>query len=338
MVPVYKVEQHLAQCIDSLLAQTVSDLEIILVDDGSPDGCGAICDRYAAQHANIKVLHKQNQGQTPARKDGLKLASGKYIAFADSDDWVDPDMYEKMLQLLEQNGADMVITGYQQEWDSHTEIHANAIPSGVYEGEQLQQLRQLSVFSHAHMEPAISLSLWTKLFRREYILDTFLSIPGGLRFGEDALCTWNLLAKSNCVVVDNTLTPYHYRCWDGSITQRYYTDYARDLFYLAEKLDDLFGNVNPEMTAAISQYYITSLLHGVHMECSRLNPAGFFKKCAGIKVFCQNPRLCKAIDNADMHRFPKSTQVKLWLLQHKSPFLFLLYHKANNLWTRLKRA
>lgn len=338
MVPVYKVEQHLAQCIDSLLAQTVSDLEIILVDDGSPDSCGAICDRYAAQHSNIKVLHKSNGGQTPARKDGLRLASGKYIAFADSDDWVDPDMYEKMLRQLEQNDADMVITGYQQEWDSRTETHTNAIPSGVYRGEQLQQLRQLSVFSDDRMGPAISISLWTKLFRREYIFDTFLSIPGELRFGEDALCTWTLLAKSNCVVVDNTLKPYHYRCWEGSITQRYYPNYARDLFYLAEKLDAIFDNGDPGMTTALSRYYITSLLHGVHMECSRLNPAGFFKKCAGIRVFCQNPRLRKAMATADTRCFPRSTQVKLWLLQHRSPFLFLLFHKANNLWSRLKRA
>jgi len=218
IVPVYKVEQHLAQCVESILGQTVSELELILVDDGSPDNCGAICDRYAEQHSNIKVIHKENQGQTPARKDGLRIATGKYIAFADSDDWVDPGMYERMIRKLEENEADMVITGYCQEWLDRTEYHENSVASGVYRGEALEELRRLSVFSPVQMHPAISLSLWTKLFRRDNILDSFLQIPGDLRIGEDALCTWSLLSRISCVVVDNEHKPYHYRTWEGSIT------------------------------------------------------------------------------------------------------------------------
>ncbi len=335
VVPVYKVEQHLAQCIESLLAQTTSDIELILVDDGSPDNCGAICDSYASQHPNIKVIHKENQGQTPARKDGLKAATGKYVAFADSDDWVEPDMYEKMIHLLEENGADMVITGYLQEWGDRTESHGNRVPSGIYRGSDLRQLQQRSVFSAEHMGPAISLSLWTKLFRRENIADIFMSIPGELRFGEDALCTWNLLANAHCVVVDNALRPYHYRCWEGSITQRYYADYARDLFYLTDKLDMLYANNGPEMRSAIAHYYISMLLHGVNMESDRKNPKNFFQKITGIGVFCQHPRLAASMERADLTRWPRKNRIKLWLLRHKAPLLFLIFHKGSNLLSRL---
>ena len=94
IVPVYKVELYLRQCVDSLLAQTYSNLEIILVDDGSPDGCPAICDEYARKDSRVRVIHKPNGGLSDARNVGLDAARGEYIGFIDSDDWVMPDMYE----------------------------------------------------------------------------------------------------------------------------------------------------------------------------------------------------------------------------------------------------
>lgn len=336
IVPVYKVEQYLDRCVESILGQTVSDLELILVDDGSPDRCGEICDQYAAQYPNVKVLHKQNQGQTPARKDGLKLATGKYVAFADSDDWIEPDMYERMIRKLEENEADMVITGYCQEWPDRTEYHENSVTSGVYQGEALAELCRLSVFSTAQMHPATSLSLWTKLFRREDILEPFLQIPGDLRIGEDALCTWSLLSRAGCVVIDNAHKPYHYRTWEGSITQRHYPNYSKDLCYLKNALDQLFGNGDVQMRSAIAYYYITSFLQGIEIEISRLNPAGFSQKCAGVGRFCRDGQLSAALNAVELSRFPAKTQNKLKLLEKKAVLPFMLYHKATNFLGRLK--
>ena len=111
IVPVYNVEQYLKRCVDSILAQTAEGLEIILVDDGSTDGSGALCDAYAAQYGQIRVHHKKNGGLTSAWKAGLALASGKYTGFVDSDDWIDPDMYERMLALAEREQADMTVCG-----------------------------------------------------------------------------------------------------------------------------------------------------------------------------------------------------------------------------------
>ena len=93
IIPVYKVEQYLCRCIDSVLAQTYTDLEIILVDDGSPDGSGAICDEYAAKDSRIKVIHQKNAGVSAARNAGMDLASGEYLAFIDSDDFIEPEMF-----------------------------------------------------------------------------------------------------------------------------------------------------------------------------------------------------------------------------------------------------
>ena len=101
VVPVYNVEKYLDRCIQSLRNQTVRDIEIILVDDESPDNCPALCDRYALEDARIKVVHKKNGGLSSARNAGLKAAAGKYVGFVDSDDDVELDMYERMLSVIE---------------------------------------------------------------------------------------------------------------------------------------------------------------------------------------------------------------------------------------------
>ena len=107
IVPIYKVEQVLKRCVDSILSQTYENLEIILVDDGSPDQCPAICDAYARQNARIKVVHKKNGGLTSAWKEGVRHAEGEWLGFVDSDDWIEPDMYERLYEPLKAQQADM---------------------------------------------------------------------------------------------------------------------------------------------------------------------------------------------------------------------------------------
>ena len=109
IVPVYKVESYLSRCIDSILAQTYQNFELILVDDGSPDYCGEICDNYAEKDDRIKVIHQPNRGVSAARNASLDLATGDYIGFVDSDDYISINMYSDMIKLLEVNGLDIII-------------------------------------------------------------------------------------------------------------------------------------------------------------------------------------------------------------------------------------
>lgn len=108
IVPAYKVEEFLSRCLDSIIGQTYKNLEIILVDDGSPDKSGTICDQYAQKDARIRVLHQKNQGLSDARNNGLALAKGEYIAFVDSDDWLDITMYAKLMDLMQKYNLDIV--------------------------------------------------------------------------------------------------------------------------------------------------------------------------------------------------------------------------------------
>lgn len=112
IVPIYNVEKYLQKCVDSILCQTYKNLEIILVNDGSPDNCPAICDEYAKKDKRIKVIHKQNGGVSSARNAGLDVATGKYVQFVDSDDWVEPEYSKTMINLIEENNCDLGICGY----------------------------------------------------------------------------------------------------------------------------------------------------------------------------------------------------------------------------------
>ena len=108
IVPVYNVEKYLGKCVDSILAQTYENLEIILVEDGTRDGCGAICDAYAAKDPRVRVIHKENGGLSSARNAGMDIARGEYFGFVDSDDWIEPETYETLLNLAEKYNADLV--------------------------------------------------------------------------------------------------------------------------------------------------------------------------------------------------------------------------------------
>lgn len=111
IVPVYKVEKYLKKCVDSILNQTFKDFELILVDDGSPDNCGKICDEYAHKDSRVKVIHKENGGLSSARNAGLDIAQGEYIGFVDSDDWIEPDMYEILYKLIKKYKTNISICG-----------------------------------------------------------------------------------------------------------------------------------------------------------------------------------------------------------------------------------
>ena len=118
IVPVYKVEKYLKRCVESIVQQTYQNIEIILVDDGSPDRCPEMCDEYARRDARIKVIHKSNGGLSDARNAGLNIASGDYISFVDSDDWIEEDFIEILYKNMKKENADISIIGYTLIWES----------------------------------------------------------------------------------------------------------------------------------------------------------------------------------------------------------------------------
>ena len=209
IVPVYNVAAYLPRCIDSILAQTYANLEILLVDDGSTDDSGFICDEYAKKDTRIRVLHKENGGLSSARNAGLDAAAGQYIGFVDSDDWIEPEMYSQMLALMEKNDAQMVCAG-RYDVDSETgEKTVGLCP----DREELVSGETLAgrIFLWDHCDS----SACDKLCRRE--LFDGIRYPEG-KTSEDIPVTYRLALKAQRVVLcDKPFYNYFHR--SGSISK-----------------------------------------------------------------------------------------------------------------------
>ena len=167
IVPVYNVEKYLSECIESLIGQTYSDLEIILINDGSTDKSGDICDMYSRKDKRIHVIHKENGGNTSARKEGVKHSKGEYIAFVDADDWLEPFMFQQMLKSGE--NADIIIFAAYEEYGSFQKVKCSSVIEGLYSGNKLLSLYEKMMMNGSFYIHGIPTNLWGKLFKKNII-------------------------------------------------------------------------------------------------------------------------------------------------------------------------
>lgn len=200
IVPVYNVADYLDRCMDSILNQTYQELEIILVDDGSTDASSAKCDEYAERDSRIKVIHKKNGGLSDARNAGLELATGDYIGYVDSDDWIEPDMYACMHQACVGHGAQVAVCRYFSEYRDRTVSGGNGsiVP--------LSRDALLKIYISGSEEYIIYNSVWSKLFRRDLVEG--MVFPKG-RNSEDIMYTTRAFCRAErAVYLDQCF--YHY--------------------------------------------------------------------------------------------------------------------------------
>ncbi|MBQ7541667.1 MAG: glycosyltransferase [Clostridia bacterium] len=206
IVPIYKVEAYLKKCVDSILAQTYPALEVILVDDGSPDGCGAICDEYAGQDARVRVIHQENGGVSKARNAGLDAAEGRYVMFTDSDDWIEPDMVATLIEGITAYGAD-IVTVNLRSFDASGDLKERVMDmrDDVLEFPQPDYLKLLQLHG-----TQISIFPFNSLYRRELIEKLALRfLPMQQVHSEDQLFNWCYYAAvRKAVYIDKPLYVY----------------------------------------------------------------------------------------------------------------------------------
>lgn len=208
IVPVYKVEAYLPRCVDSILAQTYPNLEIFLVDDGSPDGCGKLCDDYARMDSRIRVIHKHNGGLSSARNAAIDVASGDYLSFVDSDDWIEPEMYEKMVSAAQKYNVKLVCAGRYDVDDATLQRTKGLCPEReeVVSGQEL--VRRIFLWDH------LDSAAWDKLYDRR--LFDGIRYPDG-RVVEDVPTTYRLALRAGETAL--LAQPfYNYRHRENSIT------------------------------------------------------------------------------------------------------------------------
>ncbi len=253
IVAVYNIADYARKGIDSVRAQTYRHLEIIVVDDGSTDGSGALCDRIAAEDGRVRVIHKKNGGLADARNAGLAAAGGSYIGFVDGDDWIDPDMYEKMLGAMKEQGADVGICRYRQVHRDHT-VDESRDRAVLFEGQEA-----LRYYVQETKEYAIQNAAWNKLYKREILAG--LLFPAG-KWYEDILFTTKALNRAECCIYLDTACYNYIIDREGSImnTQagpRIFTDLIPAYY---EKTSFLEEAGKPELAVIHNYHFFRRLL------------------------------------------------------------------------------
>lgn len=209
IVPVYKVEEELERCVQSLVNQTYKNIEIILVDDGSPDRCPKLCDQYALEDNRIYVVHKKNGGLSDARNAGLERATGEYVLYVDSDDYIDVDACERFMSATDVQDVDIVVGNAIMEKSDGCEMMVHtATPTGTIYGAKEFIIRAIS--SYQWYAPA-----WLNMYRREYLLDNNLFFKKGIYFEDVQMLPRVFLPAKKIACMEGTF--YHYIIRDNSI-------------------------------------------------------------------------------------------------------------------------
>ena len=212
IVPVYNAERYLERCVNSIRCQTFKNLEIILIDDGSSDNSPKLCNEFSKNDLRIKVLHQNNKGVGAARNKGLELCTGDYITFVDSDDFLDPEMYEHMMLIADRYACDLVICDCLKEYGDHVELYSHDIRGGYYNRNQLEK----EYFPHLLVMPNVdypaTISNWLCLCKKSVIEANHLRYVEGIRYSEDLLFGAEMIYYSDSFYYLKGSYYYHYNC------------------------------------------------------------------------------------------------------------------------------
>lgn len=258
IVPVYKAEPYLDFCVQSILNQSFKDFELVLIDDGSPDNCPTICDQWASLDPRIKVIHQRNSGISATRNVGVQQSSGNYIAFVDSDDFIEPDMLQDLLDIARNSDADIIIGQYVRDVEYLSEKPIKTAPA-FYEGND--KLKLLFTFQYA--ERTAIISNWGKLYRRDLFQD--ICFPEGRVF-EDESTVHQFLISAHRIAI--TSYPYYHYVWrpNSIITGRAINSCLDKQLALLERVKAL---QNTEFSGECSRYYYAYCVDFIIEMCEK---------------------------------------------------------------------
>lgn len=254
IVPVYKVEAYLDKCVSSIVGQTYKNLEIILVDDGSPDNCPAKCDDWAKRDSRVSVIHKANGGLSDARNAGMAIATGELIGFVDSDDWISPNMYQLLYDHMLADDSDIVACGVEMIWedDTHSKMLTNPGHCILNTEEAMRAIVE---------ESWLKQPVWYKLYKTVLIQD--IPFPVG-KYHEDVFWSYRAVARARKVSVFDTPC-YHYSQRAGSIMGAKYSIKRLDALEGKEQRNSFIHNRFPELAAESEADLLFSCLYIMQM-------------------------------------------------------------------------
>lgn len=322
IVPVYNVEKYLKRCVDSILAQTEKDLEIILVDDGSTDASGTMCDEYAKEYGHIKVIHKENGGLTSAWIAGAKVSKGDYLGFVDSDDWIDADMYKRMYDKAKEHDVDMVLCGLVKEFENtdrkNTYLTDRLTKSFYSETEIKESIVPVFLCDGSFDSRAIPASRAMKLYRREIIMNNIKYCNDEVSIGEDLVITFACFMDTKSIYAIHDFYPYHYWINESSLTGKHDRNYLDKLIVLRNQLMKI-NEVKSgyEYGQQIINDFLFLVLMCVKEEIHKNKTDKPKQVIKRVKEICENQYVQQALKEYSMPKMMLSGKMFVFFMKHK---------------------
>ena len=316
ILPIYKVEAYLSACLDSILVGTLREIEVILVDDGSPDRCGEIADHYAALDPRIIVIHQQNAGSSSARNAGVRLARGEYIGFVDPDDWIAIDMFSAMYTAAKKEDADAVICGLYECYEGSDTCIPVVYPFLPKLAVGLEEVHRTI------MTPLLSGQLhaftWNKIFRRSILLQYGIESPEDMPLMQDVVFNQDALSVMNRIAyVDRPL--YYFRRHSASNTMKFRPDVFDTLLRLLQEKEKclLRLSTGAQSRKVVEEWFIRQTLQTVQVECSSVNPLPNAERWNRIRRIMDDEQVRRTLQTVHLKVNPFQNAV-LYGLRHQS--------------------
>ena len=320
VVPVYNVEKYISRCINSIIGQEYQNIEIILVDDGSFDNSGKICDEYAKKDERIRVIHKSNGGLTSAWKAGAEIATGRYLGFVDSDDWIDEDMYKRMWESACEYNSDIVVCGLVFDYEDTSIPKRNEI-SGFdkeyYSRKDLEALFPKLINDGRFFGRMLQPARVTKIYRRELVERNMVLCKEEVTVGEDMQLTLPVILEAKSLSVVKDFYPYHYWFNQKSMTGKFDPNYLDKIKVMDKRMKEIsvekgIFDFAPQFTNDFLGLAVIGLKNGVIR-----NTEGKESALAIIKKYCEDEMVVEALGTHTMDKLPITIKVFLMLMKRK---------------------
>lgn len=318
IVPIYNVEIYMERCIDSIIEQTYKKIEIILVDDGSTDKSGDICDEYAKKDTRIKVIHTKNNGVSSARNKGMEIANGEWISFVDADDWIEKDFCEKMInETLKNQNIDMVCSGYNRVYPKRQETINCKTPRIIYSAQEylIKLLNVQNGYGFCHM----------KLIRKSCIKN--IRFHENIKVGEDALFNMELVKNIHEIIILGQAL-YNYRFNNASVVRKYDPDYANKyqsaMIETKNYISSHYKN-NSEVEGNYYNYVAYHVLLIIVNYCfNKENSKNLKEQIKLLKQVCNIDEFRQAIQKSSYNDLSITRSITLFTIKHKLYFVAAL--------------
>lgn len=328
IVPVYNVEKYLRECLESILKQTYKELDVILIDDGSQDNSGRICDEYAKKYNIFKVIHKKNEGLGRARNTGLDFISGNYVIFLDSDDYIDSDYVEVLMNKLIDQSVDMCKSGFKRVDNSGQIFDTIDYHNEIFEGKKAcKELLPRMIGSRPDKKDSLEMAVCGAIYNVKPIKEYGLRFPSERELiSEDLVFNIDYMQYANGAITIS-YTGYNYRLNVGSLTTQYRSDRFEASCFFYQEMKKKLENLNyDEITMLrLSRMFFIYIRMCIAQENTKISKLAKKEGITNIKKICKNSLVKEVIDNYPVKKMGIKQQVFLILVRNNAARILSLF-------------